>query len=261
MSYVRSTSDMAQELVRRIPMGIDTNFAIKQLNLAYRWLHLKGPWVWDLDKTNLEVLAGATTINLNLYVDIGRPMFLSGPLSSPGATNVGNLGIEIPYKPWSQALKMQYSYQTAQPGMYSCWSMYRNWPTSTPPPTSYVYTIVLYPTSAAPTSGTGTFTLPFVYHTFPVYNLNDTIFTPAYEWPLASDVFFPSANDFDDIIILRAESEARRIYGLQGWMEIRKECEVMLELLADQYRSTKDTLAGLADQVKVTNEIATVRQQ
>jgi hypothetical protein len=254
MSTTRSTMNMAQDLVRRLPFGIDTNFAIGNLNLAYRWLNSKGAFVWNVRSTTVAVSVGATSFTIPADADMGKPTFLSGPLTSPGASPVSNLGTSIAYQPYKDFLNFQFQYPTATPGMYSVWTFAAT-ATGGPPPT-YGFTGYLLPAAATPTTGTGAFALPFAYHCKPAYNFPTTM-----EWPLGTNIYFPSPDDFDDALILRAEAEARRIYGLQGWMEITAQSESMVAPLIDQYRSTKEFLSGLVDEVRQTQEINTNRQQ
>ena len=71
--------------------------------------------------------------------------------------------------------------------------------------------------------------------------------------------YYPTPDEFDDLIVLRAESEVRKIYGFQFAMESRKEAEDMAAKLLDRYRSTKEDLAGMVDQVRNTKEIQAKR--
>ena len=71
--------------------------------------------------------------------------------------------------------------------------------------------------------------------------------------------YYPTPDEFDDLLVLRAESECRKIYGFQFAMESRKEAEDMAAKLLDRYRSTKEDLAGMVDQVRNTKEIQAKR--
>lgn len=254
MSTTRSTTNMATELVRRLPFGIDTNFAITQLNLAYRWVNQKGPLVWNVRTTTVTVSVGATSFTIPADADMGKPTYLSGPTTSPGASPVSNLGTRIEYKPYKDFYTYQFQYPNASPGMYSVWT-YAATATGGPPPT-YAFTGYLLPAAAAPTTATGAFSLGFAYHCKPAYNFPTTM-----EWPLGSNIFFPSPDDFDDVIILRAEAEARRIYGIIGWDAALAQSEAACAPLIDQYRSSKEFISGLMDEVKQTQEIQANRQQ
>lgn len=310
MSNVMSTLTMASELIKRLPIGIDTNFARDRLNEAYRFVQQKGNFTWDVRKTTVNVAVGATTFTIPADADPGKPMVLSGPIASP------NLGVIIPYKPWDEVFSQQFFNLTAGAGSYSAWSFYTafldpasgsgtfvnasasvtggsglfqaSWAgrlavvsdgvtsytvtilsvavggnsmtlnavyagtsashtfTLTP---SYAYTGIIYPASATPT-GVGGFNLPFIYHADTVSPLT-----------IAANQFFPTPASFDTMLIELAEAETRRIYGLAGWDVVQKRAELAITGMLDNYRSTKNTLAGLTDQMKQTQEKQLTRQE
>lgn len=248
MSTLTSTTNLVAECQRRVPIGLADAHWMRKLNEAYRWISQKGNYVWDVKKGTVAVGVGATTFTIPSDCDPGKPMYLSGNASLPTL---------IPYKPWDETL-MNQGNEVAYfgtmgvnpvPGLYSVWSFYTTF--SAGPPTSYAYTGILYPASAAPTGTTGQFNLAFAYHT----DVSGVEFTQA------TNVYFPTPNSFDNLLIELAEAETRRIYGLAGWDIIQKRAESAIVNLLDSYRSTKNVLSGLVDQQKQVQEANLMRQE
>lgn len=110
----------------------------------------------------------------------------------------------------------------------------------------YAFLAYLAPGSAAP-SGT-TFSLPFIYHVKPA------VLT------MSTAQFFPSPDEFDDIIIQLAEAEAKRIYGIAGWQDVMSIGMQALAPLTDQYKSTNLNL-GLGVQAAQSQEAQAKRAE
>ena len=248
MSNLLSTQAMVAECQRRVPIGLSNAYWMRKLNEAFRWISQKGNFVWDLREGFFTVSSGFVVFDIPLDCDPGKPMWVAGPVSQViGASGV--LKTIIPYRQFDDSLDQQYAEVTAPPGMYSCWSFYTSF-TAGPPPV-YRYKGILYPPSAAPTAGTGAFTFTFMYHA----DVNSTEYTEA------SNVYFPTPNSFDNLMIELAEAETRRIYGFTGWDIIQKRAETAILNLLDSYRSTKNVLAGLIDQQKQTQEKKLMHQE
>jgi hypothetical protein len=122
--------------------------------------------------------------------------------------------------------------------MVSCWAF--NTSFTVGPPPVYTYTGHLFPVDAI----TQNVEFRFYYHAD----------VASAELTSSATAFFPTPNIFDSLMIELAEAEARRIYGLAGWEAIQKRAESAIMSLLDSYRSTKNSLGGLVDQQKQTNE-------
>lgn len=253
MSNLLSTDEMVAECKTRVPIGLSSAFWMKKLNEAYRWISQKGNFIWDIKAGIVNVPIGSTAFGLPSDCDPGKPIWLAGPSSGGvgGSSSTGVFNALIPYQPWDESLNQQYAEVTMPPGMFSCWTFATFFSGSPPAYTSYTYVGQLFPASAAPTAGTGAFTLPVYYHT----DVYGTEFTEA------ANVYFPTPNSFDNLLIELAESEARRIYGLAGWDIIQKRAESAIVNLLDSYRSTKNVLSGLMDQQKQVSEKQMMAQE
>jgi hypothetical protein len=263
MSNLLSVSAMVTECQSRVPIGLSSAFWVRKLNEGFRWISQKGNFIWDIQGLYVSTPVGYTTFDIPNGAtagfpacDPGKPMYLSGPVSSTLA-QTGNVFSTIPYKPWDESLEQQYAEVVAPPGLFSCWTFATNFttgagPTFTP---NYSYKGYLYPHSAAATSATGAFTFTFAYHTDVSgveYATTATATAPNY---------FPTPNSFDNLIIELAEAEARRIYGLAGFEMIQKRAESAIVNLLDSYRSTKNVLSGLTDQQKQASEKKMMAQE
>lgn len=250
MSKLLSTSAMVTECQARVPIGLSSAYWMKRLNEAYRWISQKGNYIWDVKVGTATVAIGGTTFSLPADCDPGKPMWLAGPTSGGvgGTSSTGVFNNLIPYQPWDESLSQQYAEITAPPGLYSCWT-FATFFVGTPP--AYNYLGELFPSSAKPTAGTGAFTLSLYYHT----DVNST------EYTSASNIYFPTPNSFDTLIIELAEAEAKRVYGIAGWDIVQKRAESAIVNLLDSYRSTKNVLSGLIDQQKQVSEKQMMSQE
>lgn len=235
MSNLLSTTEMVTECQSRVPIGLSSPFWGKKLNEAYRWITQKGNFVWEIDTASLDVPAGIATIALPATCNIGKPMWIYGPISSVGGSPT--LASDIPFVPNSEAGSYNVSELTMPPGAFSCFTVIQ---TSVIPG----WFIQFYPTSAVPTITSGTMRYSLIFH----------LDAASMEKPVSDVDYFPTPNCFDSLLIELAEAEARRIYGLAGWEIIQKRAESGIMSLLDPYRSTKNAVAGMADQQKQTGE-------
>ncbi len=257
---------MVTQCQARVPIGLSSAYWVTKLNEAYRWISQKGNYIWDVYGYSVSVNAGQEVFDIPDSItpggtvpacDPGKPMYLAGPVSNATPPTAGIMRSVIPYKPWDETLEQQYAEVVAPPGLYSCWSFYTAFSTGAGPTFAprYKYTGVLYPSSAKPTSATGAFTFTFVYHT----DVSAVEF--ATTATATAPNYFPTPNSFDTLIIELAEAEVRRIYGLAGWEIIQKRAESAIMNLLDSYRSTKNVLAGMADQQKQVAEKKMMAQE
>ncbi len=210
-------ADMGIELRTRVPIGLTTTFCDRRLNDAYQWTCQRAAMNWLLSSASVTVNASGT-FTLPATADLGKPMYLSG------TATVGGL-MEIPYKPYDVALKNQHYGTTITKGMYSVWTFNAT--------TGYVFPVEAWPTV--------THTLSLVFHAVP-----GAAITGAAK--------FPSPEAFDSMLVDLAESETKRIYNIAGWDIIQKRGQDSVLAMVDQYRSTKNAVAGMADQAKQTQE-------
>ena len=248
MSNLLSTSAMVTQCQSRLNIGLSSAFWMSKLNEAYRWISQKGNFVWTVKTTPISILVGTATFSLPALCDPGKPMYLSGPWSAIEDPSV-DMSTTIPYVPWDVMLDQQMAEVIAPPGMFSCWSFSTAF--SVGPPPTYGYQGLLYPLSAMPTPATGSMFLNLVYHV----DVNAT------EYASATNIYFPTPNSFDNLLIELAEAEAKRIYGIAGWDIVQKRAESAIVNLLDSYRSTKNVLAGLTDQQKQVSEKKMMAQE
>lgn len=248
MSTLLSTSAMVTECQSRVPIGLSSAFWMKKLNEAFRWINQKGNFVWEQRNSPVTVNVGQAVFALPSDFNPGKPMALAGPFSGV-TSDAGNVTSTVPYLPWDSALDQQLAEVVAPTGMFSCWSYNTNFAVG--PPAVFSYQAELFPASAKPTSATGAFQFRFVYHAD----------VGSAEYAAASNIYFPTPNCFDNLLIELAEAEARRIYGLAGFEMIQKRAESAIVTLLDSYRSTKNLLAGLTDQQKQNAEKKMMAQE
>lgn len=239
MSSTLSTTDMTNEILRRIPIGIDAPYAMGKLNNAFRWVDQNGPTVWRLTYATLTLLPGLPLqVALPGNFDPSKSAFFGG-----GA----NWKTTIPFMPWEKFQQQQTTGGSPMTGtgMLSSWSWLAN---NTLAPVSYSYTAYFNPPSASIPGGG--IPMPFVYH----------VRTPA-PLTVGPAIYFPTPDAYDDVIVDGAEAEIKRIYSLAGWEMAQKRMEVGLGRLAAGTRSTKEIAAELMEQGKQTQERQLARQE
>lgn len=253
MSNLLSTSAMVTECQARVPIGLSSTFWMKKLNEAFRWISQKGNFIWDLNGTDIAVPGGTNWFALPADCDPGKPMYLVGPISD--WTSAATLDTLVPYVAWDDAGLQKFSeLQTvagtgAVEGIVSCWTFRPTFTYTPGPPRVYTYTYTGYYFPADAITLSAEFRL--VYHT----DVNSV------EYTSGANIFFPTPNSFDNLMVELAEAEARRIYGLAGFEMIQKRAESAIVNLLDSYRSTKNVLAGFVDQQKQTGERQLMKQE
>jgi hypothetical protein len=233
---------MVTLLQGRVPIGLSAINALAYLNEAFRKLDQlsKGGFIWQLKQANLA-------LGLNLTVpapadfDPGKSAWLRGNTPYTPTNTI------IPYKPWSEFSTMQH-FQTTTPGSFDCWTFVPNF-RLTPAPTSYAWTILLAPDGAIVTTPPGP-VLPFVYH-----SVNFAPFLSA------ANVYFPTPDQFDSMILDLAEAEAKRIYNLSGWDRLAQQANQAIMEIIDTYRTDRYDLAGLFDESMQSKEKQTEKDK
>ena len=236
MSTTLSTSAMILKLQTKFPIGIGTPQWLDFLNEAFRKIDQasKGGFIWQLKSTTIVLPAGAQVANaLPADFDPGKSAFLYG------ATTVTPTSTLIPYHTPSEFVNEQH-YATTAIAMFSSWTFYPNFTLG--PPTSYGWTMKLAPDTAFPLAAGGV-TLRLYYHA-----VNLPAFTAA------ANVFFPTPDQFDGLIMDFAEAEARREYSASGWDKLAAQATQSSSELIDTYRTDRYDLAGISDVVAQSTE-------
>ena len=225
MSSTLTTQTMVNFLAAKLPYGIATQFFQDRLNEAYRWIEQQGPYIFDLKTATITFNASTVTSSLPSDFNEGAEAALINP-------STGTSQMQIPYRPVDEFEREKvFTPSPALNSIFSAWTFYG---------VTVPRTIEIAPAAAMPSSP---ITMTLIYHGIP----NLVLTTGAN--------YYTTPDEFDDLIVLRAESEVRKIYGFQFAMESRKEAEDMAAKLLDRYRSTKEALAGMVDQVRNTKEI------
>jgi hypothetical protein len=231
-------------LQTRFPMGIGTNQWMGYLNEAFRKINQmqKGGFIWQLKLASINIPAGAQVANpLPADFDPGKSAFLySTALAVTPTTTM------IPFMPVEEFVKQQ-QFQVTGPGILAAWTFFPN--TALGPPTSYAWTMKLAPDTAFPIPPPG-FTMGFYYHA-----VNFPQFTAA------ANVFFPTPDQFDSMILDMAEAEARRQYGAAGWDKLAAQATQSVQELVDTYRTDRYDLAGVGDVTMQAQEKAAERDR
>ena len=227
MSTTLATSAMVTNLQLRYPIGILSAQWMFYLNEAFRKINQmqKGGFIWQLKNTNLVIAQGSQVgTALPTDFDPGKSAFLYGPV----------MGIltPIPYKTLTEFVTEQ-DFETTAIGMFSSWTFRPNFTFG--PPTSYGWNLWLAPDSAFPVP-IGGITMGFYYHavSFPSFTS-------------AANVFFPTPDQFDSLILDLAEAEARRQYSAAGWAKLAAQATQSVMELVDTYRTDRYDLAGMTD--------------
>ena len=232
----------------RVNIGLSTAFWMEKLNEAYRWISQKGNYIWDLSGADVTISGLVNQFALPADCDPGKPMYLVGPIPSMPAPHM-TLESIVPYVAWDDAGNQRISELPTMPGMISCWTFRANFTHTVGPPPIYTYTYTGYIFPIDALAVTSQFRV--VYHT-DVSNV---------EFTVGSNIYFPTPNCFDNLLIELAEAEARRIYGLAGFETIQKRAESAIVNLLDSFRSTKNVLSGLTDQQKQVSEKKMMAQE
>ena len=242
MSTTLSTTGMITILQRKFPIGIGTAQWLDFLNEAFRKINQmeKGGFVWQLKFAQLTIPAGVQVPNaLPADFDPGKSAYLySRTTTTPTST-------QIPYKPLSDFTVEQH-FQSMGISMFSSWTFRPNFTFG--PPTSYAWTMSLAPDTAFPLAPG--VTMGFYYHA-----VNFQPFTAA------ANVFFPTPDQFDSLIMDLAEAEARREYTASGWDKLAASATGSIQELVGAYRTDRYDLAGIQDVTMQAQEKAVERDR
>lgn len=199
----------------------------------------KGGFIWQLKLGSVVLPAGAqVAVALPADFDAGKKAILYG------AATVTPTRTVIPFKSPQEFVNQQH-FSGQAIGAFSAWTFYPNFTLTAP--TSYGYTIKLAPDDAFPLAGGGV-TLPLYYHA-----VNFQPFTSA------ANVYYPTPDQFDSLIVDLAEAELGRIYRVSGWDALQGRALQDIGNMIDSYRTDRFDLAGLADQAMQAQERATER--
>lgn len=242
MSSTLSTSAMIAALQVKHPIGIGANQWLSFLNEAFRKINQmsKGGFVWQLKQTTLIVPAGAIVpVALPADFNPGKSAFLFGNgVSTPTAT-------VITYKTPSEFLKEQH-FKESDIGAFSSWTFAPAFTFG--PPTVYGWNLLLAPNEAYPLPGITP--LGFFYHAMS--------FAP---FTNAANVFFPTPDEFDSLIMDLAEAESRREYNSSGWEKLAGQATTSLNEMIGSYRTDRFNLAGLQDVLAQAQEKSAERDR
>ena len=152
----------------------------------------------------------------------------------------------VPYMPVEDFSRHQlFTPSTTATKIFSAWTFYGL--PRTPPATQNLV-IEVAPSTAVPNPGTTTFNL--VYHSIPSFN----------SYTYGASTYFPTPDEFDNLIMMKAEAETRFCYRyLGGWQWRMQEAEAMAKLLVDKYRSARKDLSGQMDNVRKSQEVQAKR--
>lgn len=226
---------MVRKLNQRLPYGFSNTFWQDRLNEAFMWIEQQGPFKWDLTSTTISCSTTASTGPLPADFQAGSECILMDFAS----------GLQIPYMP-NEEFRREAVFTpsvTSTSGVYSAWTYYM----TNPPIAGAPYEFAVNPATAFSAPGTNFF---LTYHANPTASYNLTI-GPA--------VYFPTPNEFDSLIILKAEAETRLMYELGAYMARAKEAEDLCAKLLDRYRSTAIDSAGLVDAMRNTQDVQAKR--
>lgn len=224
MSTTLSTQAMVAELQQRFNnAGLDSTFCLNRLNSAYRWIESMGDFVWNTISTTLTLPMNTLTIALPAAFNPGKMATLTLPSNN----------LPVKYLPFDEFQGMRSSTTPGTPGLFGAWT--------------FVFTgtsgwqAIFGPDSAINTAAATVFS--FTYHRM----------TPA---PLTNSgsVYFPTPDELDDLILERAETEVRRIYGYVSFNEMLAYVTNRAASALLPYASTKETTEGLQEVIRRANE-------
>jgi hypothetical protein len=231
---------MVTQLQKRVPIGIAAADALAWLNEAFRKLNQmsKGGFVWQIVGTDVTWNAGLATTLAPANFDPGKTAILQGVSGTTLTQTV------IPYAPLSEFLNKQHLL-TTQKGFFTAWSYY---PTFTlAAPTSYQWTLILAPYDAIQVVPV---TMKFFYHC--------VNFAP---FASGANIYFPTPDQFDSLILDLAEAEVKRYYNISGWDKVAQQANAAVAEVIDTYRSDRFDLGGLFEVTAEAKEKQTERDR
>lgn len=220
---------MVRRLNAKLPYGFSNSFWQDRLNEAFMWIEQQGPFKWDVATTNVTLSLTKSTGPLPNDFQAGSEAVLVDMTS----------GLEILYLPQNEFRRESVFTPDVAPttGVYSAWTYYKllGFP-------NLYYVFEVTPNTAFSAPGTVFF---LIYHTSPnsFYNLT-----------IGPTNYFPTPDEFDSLIMLRAEAETRLLYELGAYMARMKEAEDLAAKLLDRYRSTALDPAGMVDEMRKLQE-------
>ena len=228
MSTTLSTQAMVTMLNRKtglpLPDGIDF------LNEAFRKINQmsKGGFIWQFKTTTLNIPFIYGTVPLPADFDPGKTAILRGDGTITPTKTI------IPYMPAKDWVNEE-NFQTTGTGFFSAWTFYPSFTL----PTTYAYVMQLGPASAFGIP----VVLPFFYHA-----LN---YQPIVAGP---NNYFPTPDQFDNLIVDLAIAEVRNVYRMSGGQEEVEKALGAIAQIIDTYRTDRMDLAGLTDQMAQAQE-------
>ena len=241
MSTTLSTNAMVTKLTQKFPIGIGAAQWLDFLNEAFRKMNQsqKGGFIWQLKPAVFSLAAGPqVTTYLPADFDPGKSAFMYGSATTATQTL-------IPYKPVEEFVNEQH-FGTSGIAMFSSWTFYPYFVFG--PPTSYQFIFKMAPATAFPLAAPTA--LNFYYH---------AVNYPAF--PAGANVYFPTPDQFDSLIMDLAEAEARREYTASGWDKLAASATQSLNELIDTYRTDRYDLAGVSDIVAQAQEKSAERDR
>jgi hypothetical protein len=228
LSQTLTTQNMVDELNTRLGLnGLTNGFLLARLNIAFRWIKQQTGFKWDLVSAPQIFNLGSVTSALPSQFDPGSE-----------ATMVFQ-GLVVPYFAVTEFNLLKTSTpsnlgSTTYPSNFlTAWTFY-----TTGVAGSYLAEIQ----PALATFG-GPVNPTLIYHSFNAPQ-NATL----------GNVYFPSPDEFDDLIVTKAEADIRFLYDIGGANARENQCQESMKNLLDRYRSTKKDMAGLVDDVRQSQE-------
>lgn len=219
---------MVTQLKKRVPVGMSDAAALFYVNEAFRKLNQfqKGGFIWQVKTASRTFAGGQVETDAPDDFDPGKTAVL---ISSSG---VPVTGFPIPYLPWKDFV-LQTNFQVIEPSGFSAWTYRPSF--SFTAPTSYKWKLVIGPAEALP---------------FPVVSVAMTLTYHAVSFPTfasAANVYFPTPDQFDSLIVDLAVAQAKQDYNLSNFDRIAQQANQGIAEIIDTYRSERYDLAGFFD--------------
>jgi hypothetical protein len=211
MSTTLSTNAMITELQFRFGMGaaLTTATCLERLNMAYRWIETQGSFVWNLKIGSLTLLANTLSTPMPIDFNPGKLWSLWHQTKF----------YAVKYVSFDDFQMMRTEGTTVTLGYFGGVTLVNV-------PATSQYSAVFGPDSAKDTLAPNSFDL--YYHRM----------TPA-ELTAGASTYFPTPDEFDDLIVDLAECRIRQHYNYTRWADMLQLSQAQVLKLLDQYRSTK----------------------
>lgn len=220
MSGTLNIGQMVADVKNRVPIGLDSSYVIDRLNESFRWISQQESFVWNLRRQSVAVDPLTVDFPLPATADPGDLMSLYG----------SNYKYEIPFIPFER-FSQQHGFTRPTPVdcPFSAWTIVA---VGTPP----------YIGKLAPDTPLANPVELFLF-------FHETVVAV-----IQNDLYFPSPDEFDSMIVDLTEAEIKRRYNLFGWDSVQQKAQDQLAKLKDVYRSSKKYIQGMADQAVRTQE-------